>query len=147
MYQLVGKIGDSAVSTKSFCSKNLSIEIFSWFRRLWNILFLFEMWWESWYSSPSSNPYSNFPKYSYLFQLSWNIQLHVAFHKKVLSIFYTHCYLNVLLMFIRNTLFVLIIFMTILIYVHFFVYMQEYTFSFDHSYFWDTKTVSMQSII
>ena len=25
--------------------------------------------------------------------------------------------------------------------------MQEYTFSFDHSYFWDTKTVSMQSII
>ena len=28
----------------------------------------------------------------------------------------------------------------------FFVYMQEYTFSFDHSYFWDTKTVSMQSI-
>ena len=31
--------------------------------------------------------------------------------------------------------------------IYIFVYMQEYTFSFDHSYFWDTKTVSMQSII
>ena len=31
--------------------------------------------------------------------------------------------------------------------MYIFVYMQEYTFSFDHSYFWDTKTVSMQSII
>ena len=71
-----------------------------------------------------------------------SILLQVTFHKKVLSIFYTHCCLNA-----HQKYIVCINFLYDNLNIYIFVYMQEYTFSFDHSYFWDTKTVSMQSII